>query len=130
MVPAPEYPKSHVMTIAALNALPVIIGLAIVAAPFVRGVLPGSFETTVSAGLGALIFALALFRAALGYVAIWLDVLLIALGVLIFTKPTYMHMHWDAKYTTAHMVGGGIIIAVAVISALITIPVAKRHKHA
>ena len=124
------YPKSHVTMIMGLNALSFLVGLGVLAAPFARGLLLGSFETTVSVALGALIATLAVFRMLLGYGAIWIDILLAAFGVLIFLKPTYMHMHWNASYTTAHYVGGAILLGVAIVSALMTMPVLKKLKHA
>ena len=78
----------------------------------------------------ALIATLAVFRMLLGYGSIWLDVVLIALGAITFLLPTFMHMRWNAHYNMGHMVGGGIVVAVAVISLLITIPVNNRMRHA
>jgi hypothetical protein len=124
------YPKSHVMMIGALNMLSVLIGLAMLAAPFAKGWYPGGFDTTVHVALGALIAAAALFRAALGYGSIWLDVVLAALGVLTLMLPKWQHMQWNAGYTTAHLVGGGIVAAVAVLSLLVTIPVNRRMRTA
>jgi hypothetical protein len=120
------YPKSHVMMIGALNMLSVLIGLALLVAPFAKGWFPGGFDTTVHVALGALVATAALFRAALGYGSTWLDVVLAALGVLVFLLPTTMHMRYHAGYSTAHMVGGGLVVVVAIVSLIATIPVNRR----
>ena len=124
------YPKSHVMMITGLNVISFLIGVMLVAGPFLKGELPGSFDTTVHAGLGALIATLAIFRAALGYGSIWIDVCLVVLGFLVLMLPTakFMHMQWNTEYTMVHMVSGGIVMAVAVVSALATIPVIKKMR--
>jgi hypothetical protein len=124
------YPRSHVTMIMGLNALSFLVGLALLVGPFVTGFYPGDIDTTVHAAVGALIATLAVFRMLLGYGSIWLDVVLIALGAITFLLPTFMHMRWNAHYNMGHMVGGGIVVAVAVISLLITIPVNNRMRHA
>jgi len=122
------YPKSHVMMITGLNVFSVLIGLLLVAGPFLKRELPGSFDTTVHVGVGALIATLAIFRAALGYGSIWIDICLVVLGFLTFMLPTFMHMRWNTEYTTVHMVAGGVVMAIAVVSALATIPVIKKMR--
>lgn len=124
------YPKSHMMMIGGLNMLSVLVGLALFAAPFALRWYPGSVDTTVHVSIGALIATAALFRAALGYGSIWLDVVLVAFGVITFMLPKWMHMQWNAGYTTAHMIGGGIVVVVAVVSLIATIPVNRRLRTA
>jgi hypothetical protein len=121
------YPRTHVLAIATLNMLSVVVGLGMLLGPFLKHYYPGSFETTVHVALGGLIFIVAIFRAALGYGAIWMDVVLAAMGLIVFMLPTTMHMRWNGSYTMAHWVAGGVVMAVAVISALMTIPVNSRR---
>jgi hypothetical protein len=120
------YPRTHVLTIAALNMLGVVIGLALAIGPFIKHYFPGSFETTVHIALGGLIFVCALFRAVLGYGSIWLDVCLAGMGLIVLMLPKTMHMQWNAGYTTAHLIAGGVVMAVAVLSLILTIPVNAR----
>jgi hypothetical protein len=123
-----SYPKSHVTLIMGLNMITVLIGLSLVAGPFAKGWYPGSFDTTVHVGLGSLIAALGIFRALLGYGSVWLDVVLVALGALVLGLPSFMHMQWNGGYTMAHLAAGAIVIGVAVISALMTVPVIRRMR--
>jgi hypothetical protein len=126
------YPKSHVMMIMGLNIITFVIGLALMGAPFAKGWFPGDIDTTTHVGFGALIATLAIFRALLGYGSIWLDIVLIALGVFVFMLPKIMHKQYPevAAYNFAHIAGGLIIVAVAVVSMLATLPVIRRMRAA
>ena len=116
-----EYPKGHMTRIMAIDGLVTVIGLALVAFPFVTHIFPGDVDTTVHVALGALIVILSVFRAALGYGAIWIDFCL-------FQLPSIMHMHWSGRYTGFNMAAGGIVMAVAIIACILTIPVNRTFK--
>ena len=70
---------------------------------------------------------LSIFRATLAYGSIWIDVCLIAFGVIVLSMPTIMHMRWHGHYNTGHILHGGIIIVCSLISMILTIPV-LRHR--
>ena len=121
------YPKSHIMKIKALDGIIFLVGMALAAGPFAMRTLPGSPETTSHVTLGALIALLSVFRVLLAYGSYWIEVCLLLLGLITFCMPIIRHMHWNAQYTTAHFAAGGIIMACALISALVTIPVIKTR---
>jgi hypothetical protein len=124
--PPKPYPRGHVTGIMALNVLSLLVGLALVAGPFLKGLLPGAFETTLHVTLGTLIATLATFRVLLAYGAIWMDVVSFVLGLLTFLLPHNMHMEWNHEYTTAHFAAGGIVMGVAVISAIMSAAVLRK----
>ncbi len=125
-----HYPQSHVMAMMGLNMITFLIGLALAATPFLAHYFPGSLATTHHVALGALIALVAIFRVLVAHGSIWMDVVLFAFGFLTFMMPTWMRMHWNATYTTAHMAAGGIVMAVAVISALLTMATVSKMKRA
>ncbi len=124
------YPKGHVTRIMALNSISFIIGLAVAAAPFVKHFFPGDVDTTAHVAVGMLIVVLAIFRVLLGYGSTWIDFCLFWLGLIVFQFPSIMHMHWDSAYTGAHMAGGGIVMVIALISFVMTLPVRRAMKQA
>ena len=124
-----EYPRGHVIRIMALNLLVFLIGFMTLITPFLHGDYPGSLQTTDHVTLGALICILAIFRATLAYGSMWIDVCLFVLGFITFMMPTITSMHWDGHYTSTHMMHGGIIMVVAVISAILTVPHLPSRRH-
>lgn len=125
-----QYPKSHITRIMAIDGLVLVIGLALIATPFVKHFFPGDVDTTVHVALGALIAVLSFFRLALGYGSIWIDFCLFWLGLIVLRLPVIMHMQWNSGYNTAHLAAGGIVMAVAVLAAILTIPVNRTFKSA
>ncbi|HEY4330007.1 MAG TPA: hypothetical protein VGN88_09745 [Phycisphaerae bacterium] len=123
-----NYPKSHVLKIKALDGIIFVIGLAMGVGPFALRTLPGSPETTAHVTLGALIAVFSVFRVLVAYGSFWIEVPLFFLGLIILCLPLIFHMQWNAPYNTAHLAGGGIIMACALISAVITVPVINRLK--
>jgi heme/copper-type cytochrome/quinol oxidase subunit 4 len=113
-------PLSYVIRIAFVDAIITVIGLSIWLTPLFAGFYPGAFDTTVHVALGALITALSFFRVTLAYLSAWVEIVLIALGILVLRIPHFMHMEWNSKYTMGHMAAGGAIIVLAAISGLMT----------
>jgi hypothetical protein len=70
--------------------------------------------------LGTLVAVLAFFRLAIAFGSVWVDVVLAALGLITFMLPENMHMQWNANFTLGHRVAGGVIIAIAVVSFVLT----------
>jgi cytochrome b561 len=95
--------------------------------PFARGWYPGAFDTTLHVTLGTLIATLAAFRVLLAYGSSWVEIVLIALGVLVMRLPHFNHMEWNARYTTFHMAAGAIVIVIGIISGLITTIEMKKN---
>lgn len=126
--PDVEYPKSHVVKMMGLNMVTVLIGLILAASPFIERAYPGDIDTTAHAGLGLLIATLAIFRVLVAYGSIWIDIVLIAFGVLTFCMPRIQDQVWNGRYNMAHMVAGGIVILVAVASLFLTLPVIKKSR--
>jgi hypothetical protein len=122
-----NYSSGYVMRIMALDAITTIIGLSVWVAPFALGWYPGGFTTTLHVALGALITTLGAFRVLLAYRSEWVEIVLLVLGLFVFLLPHWLHMEWNGNYTTAHRIGGGVVMAVAVISGLMTIMENKKH---
>jgi hypothetical protein len=121
-----EYPKSHVVKIMGLDMLIFLIGVLLAVGPFVERKFPGDFDTTVHIAVGALVAVLAIFRVLVGYGSIWIDVCLIAFGVITAALPKIQHMLWNQQYSVAHWVAGGVIIVFSLIAMMLTIPVIKK----
>jgi len=121
-----EYPKGHILKVKAFDTLIAIIGLALAVSPFVERAFPGDFDTTVHVALGTLIFVCGAFRAGIAYGSLWLEVVLFVFGLITFGLPRIQHMQWLDKYNTAHLVAGGLVMVLALISAAITVPVLKK----
>jgi len=124
-----EYPKSHMMKIMGLDMIIFLIGLLLAASPFAARAFPGDIDTTSHVGLGALIATLAIFRVLVAYGSIWIDIVLIAFGLITLSMPRIMHMMYDARYNTAHLVLGAIIIVFSLISMFLTLPVIKQTRN-
>ncbi len=114
------YTRGYVVRIMALDALSTIVGLAVWLAPFALGWYPGGFYTTLHVTFGALITTLAAFRVMLAYRSAWIEIVLFVLGLFVAMLPHWLHMEWNATYTTAHWVGGGVVRGVAGIGGLMT----------
>ena len=121
------YPKGHITRTMALDGMIFLIGLAMLAGPFVSRTFPGSLDTTDHVALGALIATLAIFRVAVAYGSIWIEVVLFVLGLVTFCLPRILHMQWSPHYNTGHLVGGGLIMVLSVLSAALTWPVLKQR---
>ena len=121
------YTKGHMMRVMAVDTLIVIIGVVMAASPFVERAFPGNFDTTVHVAVGALIATCALFRVAIAYGSLWLEVVIFALGLIVLSLPRLEHMQWNETYNMVHLAAGGGAMALAAISALITIPVLKKQ---
>jgi uncharacterized membrane protein len=117
-----EYSRGHMIRIGALNMIVFLVGLMTVLTPFIGGMYPGDLQTTDHVALGALICVLSIFRATLGFGSIWIDVCLFFLGLITFCMPRIMSMRWDDHYNSTHLMHGGIIMAIAVISIILTVP--------
>ncbi|HVT79776.1 MAG TPA: hypothetical protein VHM90_03895 [Phycisphaerae bacterium] len=124
-----EYPKSHMMKIMGLDMIIFLIGLLLAASPFATRAFPGDIDTTSHVALGALIAVLAIFRVLVAYGSIWIDIVLIAFGVITLSMPRIMHMMYDGTYNTAHLVLGAVIIVFSLISMFLTLPVMKQVRH-
>jgi hypothetical protein len=122
-----EYARGHTIRIMALNMIIFFVGLFTLATPFMHGEFPGALDTTDHVALGALICVLSIFRAVLAFGSIWIDVCLFALGVIVLSMPTIMHMRWEGHYNFSHMLHGLIIMACSFISTILTIPVLKQR---
>ena len=126
-IPPPEYPRGYVTRIMAIDAVTTLIGLFIAVMPFALGWYPGAFDTTVHVTLGVLIAALGAFRVLLAYGSVWLEIVLIPLGILVLRLPHFMHHEgWDPKYTDTHIAAGAIVIIAAIISGLMTMVEMKK----
>jgi hypothetical protein len=128
------FSRGYVVRIMALDMITTIIGLAVWLSPFAIGYhramgefYPGGYDTMLHVTFGALITVLGAFRVMLAYRSFWVEIVLIPLGLFVLLLPKWMHMQWDPTYNTAHLVGGGVVIAVAVISGLMTIVENKKH---
>jgi hypothetical protein len=123
-----EYPMGYVIRVALLDLVITAIGVGLVLTPVALGFLPGAFDTTVHVALGALIATLGLFRVLLAHGSAWVEIVLIALGVLVLRLPHFMHMEWNDKYTMGHMGAGGVVIVLAIISGLMTWAHMKKQR--
>jgi hypothetical protein len=126
--PDKVYPKGHVTLMMGLNMVTFLIGLMLAASPFAERAYPGDIDTTAHVALGSLIAALAIFRVLVAYGSIWIDVVLMAFGVLTFCMPRIQHMVWNGRYNMVHMVAGGLVILVAVASLFLTLPVIRKAR--
>jgi hypothetical protein len=115
-----EYPPAYVLKIKALDTIIFLAGLAVLAAPIIFRFFPGDLDTTVHATFGAMITTCAVFRILVAYGSAWLEIVLCALGLLTFLLPKFMHMSHDNMYNTFHMLAGGIIILLSLVSAVFT----------
>lgn len=124
-LPALELPADFDLRVAAPAALNVLIGLALIALPFLQqfypGCGPGSGQTTIHVALGAVLTVLALFRASLAYRSAWVDGLIAALGILILTLPWTTPMAWSHRYLTQHVAAGGGGVLLALVGAAATL---------
>jgi hypothetical protein len=118
------------MKVMALDSLSAIIGLVLLVWPFVERTFPGDIDTTAHVALGALIATAAVFRVLVAYGSLWLEVVLGALGIITWCMPRVQHMAWNPRYATVHVVAGGLIVALALISGAITVPVLKMRSRA
>ena len=125
-----EYPRSHMTRTMLLDGLIVVIGLFMLSMPFIGYFVhhdphfyPADVDTTSHVALGALIATLAVFRVLVAYGSLWVEVCLFVLGLLVFSLPRIMVMQWHHEYNTTHMLAGGAVMALSVISGLMTIPV-------
>ena len=121
------FTRGYVVRIMALDTLSTIVGLAVWLAPFALGYhqatgefYRGGFDTTLHVTFGALITTLAAFRVMLAYRSAWVEIVLFVLGLFVCMLPHWLHMEWNATYSTAHWVGGGVVLGVAVIGWLMT----------
>src|SRR3954469_13214288 len=121
------YTKGHMLKVKALDTITVVVGLLLAASPFIEHNFPGDFDTTVHVALGMLIAAPAAFRVAVAYGSLWVEVVLFVFGLLTFLMPRFEHMQWNPRYNIAHLVAGGLIMGVSIISGLITVPVLKKQ---
>ncbi len=121
-----DYPKSHVVKIMGLDMLIFLIGLLLAAGPFAEQKFPGDFDTTVHVAVGALVAVLAIFRVLVAYGSIWIDIVLIAFGVITMSLPRIQHMMWNPQYNMAHLAAGGAIIVLSLGSLFLTLPVIKK----
>ena len=128
------YTRGYVVRIMALDALSTIVGLAVWLAPFALGYTRatgefyrGGFDTMLHVAFGALITTLAGFRVTLAYRSAWIEIVLFVLGLFVCLLPHWLHMEWNATYATAHLVGGGVVMGVAVIGGLMTAVENKKH---
>src|SRR3954466_15529284 len=78
-----RYPHSHVLRTMALDGLIFIIGASLALSPFLFYYLrrdphffPGDIDTTSHVALGALIGTLAIFRVAVAYGSLWVEIVL------------------------------------------------------
>ena len=116
----PEYPAPHITRIKILDSLIFLAGLFILAYPAIHNFYPGDIDTTVHVALGCLITVCAAFRVLVAYGSAWLEIVLIVLGLITYRLPHFMHMQWNDHYALAHLIAGVAIIALALISALLT----------
>jgi hypothetical protein len=126
--------RGTVVGIMALDAITTIIGLAVWLAPFALGYhpatrefYPGGYDTMLHVTFGALIATLGAFRVMLAYRSHWIEIVLFVLGLFVLLLPTWLHMRWDATYNTAHLVGGAVVMVVAVISGLMSVIENRRN---
>ncbi|MGN6366759.1 MAG: hypothetical protein ACTHN5_00580, partial [Phycisphaerae bacterium] len=102
--------RGHMVSIMALDTLSTIVGLAVWLSPFALGWYPGGYNTMLHVTFGALITTLAAFRVMLAYRSAWVEIVLFVLGLFVGLLPHWLHMECNATYTTAHWVGGGIVM--------------------
>ena len=121
-----EYSKGHMMRIMGLDAIVCILGLVLAVTPLIRHNFPADIDTTAHVTVGMLVATLAAFRVLLAYGSIWIDIVLIAFGVLALRMPAIMHMQWNAEYSTLHLVCGGGIVALSVLALILTVPVINK----
>ena len=115
-----EYPPAYILRIKAIDTISFLIGLVMLAIPAVHRFFPGDIDTTVHVALGCLIAVCAIFRVLVAWGSAWLEIVLFFLGLLVFLLPTFMHMRYEPHYHTVHMIAGAVLMAVSVISALMT----------
>jgi hypothetical protein len=135
-LPPTEYPRRLVAPIMGLDGLIFLIGLAVLVSPFLMGYfpdayptsVPGSQETTIHAALGAGIATLAVFRATLAYGSAWVELLNFVLGLITLSMPRIMSMQWNDGYSRGHLLAGGAIMALSMVSGLITIVAMRKMK--
>jgi hypothetical protein len=120
------YPQSHMVKVMILDGLIFCAGLMALATPIIHGFFPGDVDTTAHVAIGALVCLLAAFRVLLAYGAAWMEPPLFVLGLITVCLPRIMHMRWDEQYAMGHYIFGGAIMALAVISVLLTIPAARK----
>ncbi len=120
------YSKSHILRIAALDSLSALLGLALLAWPFVTHTFPGSGDTTAHVALGSLITVAAAFRVLLAYGSAWLEIPLFAMGFVTAFLPHIQHMQWNHRYLAAHLAAGIALCALAALSGALTIPVLRN----
>lgn len=121
-----EYSRGHMTRITAVDALIFLIGLALLVGPFVMGMYPGDLDVTAHVTVGALIAILAIFRVLVAYGSLWIEVPIFFLGLIALRFPAIMHMEWNSQYSTGHLVAGGLVMALSILSALLTLPVMKK----
>jgi len=121
-----QYPQSHITKVMVLDGLIFLCGLMALATPLIHGFYPADIETTSHVALGALICVLSVFRVLLAYGAAWMELPIFALGLIVFMMPRIMHMRWEEHYNHGHLIFGGAVMVLAVISALVTIPQIKN----
>jgi hypothetical protein len=119
--------RGHMVRIMALDTLSTIVGLAVWLAPFALGFnramgtfYRGGYDTMLHVTFGALIATLAAFRVLLAYRSAWVEIVLFVLGLFVCLLPHWLHMEWNATYTTALWVGGGVVMGVALIGGIMT----------
>ncbi len=125
-----DYRRSYRATIMIIDGIMTITGLLVLGLVFTWAKTPGDYEVTLHVTFGALIATLSFFRASMGYGAAWPEFVLFVLGLFVFLLPTWIHMLWDGKYTTAHWTAGGIVMVLSVISAIITTLEVRRMRKA
>ena len=123
----PAYTKSDMIKIVPLDGLICIIGLILAASPFIKYNFPADIDTTTHVALGMLIATPAAFRVLTAYASLWVEVVLFFLGLIVLRLPVIMHMQWSDEYNLAHLVLGGAVMALSVLSLIVTIPVARKH---
>lgn len=121
-----HYRRAYSSIILVLDGITTLIGLGVLFLVFTWATTPGDYEVTLHVTFGALIATLGFFRAVMGYGDWWPEVPLFVLGLFVFLLPHWFSMGWDPRYTNAHLAAGGAVMAISVISAIITIIENKR----
>ena|ERR1035437_952623 len=115
-----EYPAGYIVRIKIIDFLAFLIGLALLAIPAIHRFFPGDIDTSVHVAMGALVAVCAIFRVMVAWGSLWLEIVLAFLGFLTMRLPAFMHMQYDPHYNTVHLALGCLLMALAVISGLMT----------
>ncbi len=115
-----SYPNSYIYRIAIIDSINVLLGLTLIASPFLMGFYPGSIITTTHVALGVLLAVFSLFRVLVAYRAAWVEMLNLTLAIIIGICPWLFHLETIHHYRNLMLSIAGIVLVASLLSALFT----------